>query len=266
MPKVDILDATGFGFGDKYNLNWKRGTQIRTVQSHVRLEVIMAVDENKRKIITAVETGGPYESEIEMLRKALKKLQPQKGLPFVADKGYDAVDIIESLLDRGFEPAIRIKETMRMSIKHPLRKLSNENWKRYGKIRCRVEQLFGSIKQKIGSSFKLLREDLARKASIACAILWNFWLLATYLFLLFLSGILHYGYAKDCGRFLEQPQHSSLSDFEWSDIFIYIRKGANGFDGVRRLREAGRVATLTATQNTSRARTRPRCLIEAAAH
>jgi hypothetical protein len=56
-----------------------------------------------------VETGGPYESEIEMLRKALKKLQPQKGLPFVADKGYDAVDIIESLLDRGFEPAIRIK-------------------------------------------------------------------------------------------------------------------------------------------------------------
>ena len=69
-----------------------RGTQIRIVQSHVRLEVIMVVDENKRRIITAVEAGGPYESEIEMLRKALKKLQPQKGLPFVADKGYDALD------------------------------------------------------------------------------------------------------------------------------------------------------------------------------
>ncbi|MFZ8859022.1 MAG: hypothetical protein ACO2PP_00735, partial [Thermocrinis sp.] len=88
----------------------------------------------------------------------------------------------------------------------PLRKLSNENWKRYGKMRYRVEQLFGSIKQKIGSSFKLLREDLARKAFIACAILWNFWVLATSLFLLFLSGILHYSYPKDCGRFLEQPQ------------------------------------------------------------
>ena len=85
------------------------------------------------------------------------------------------MDIIESLLDRGFEPAIRIKETMRMSIRHPLRKLSNENWGRYGKI--------------------LLREDLARKASVACAILWNFWVLATYLFFLFLSGILHYSYA-----------------------------------------------------------------------
>jgi len=72
-----IADATGFGFGNKSptpatpKLNWERGTQIRTVQSYVRLEVIMAVDENKRKIITAVETGGPYESEIEMLRTTL---------------------------------------------------------------------------------------------------------------------------------------------------------------------------------------------------
>ncbi|MFZ8860586.1 MAG: hypothetical protein ACO2PP_08820, partial [Thermocrinis sp.] len=105
---------------------------------------------------------------------------------------------------------------MRMSIRYPLRKLSNENWKRYGKMRYRVEQLFGSIKQKVGSSFKLLREDLARKASIACAILWNFWVLATYLFLLFLSGILQYSYAKGYDRFLEQPQkpknhHNNIS-------------------------------------------------------
>jgi hypothetical protein len=65
--------------------------------------------------------------------------------------------------------------------------------------------MFGSIKQKIGSSFNLLREDLARKASIACAILWNFYLLATSLFLLLLSCILYYNYAKRTCRFLEQP-------------------------------------------------------------
>jgi Mg2+-importing ATPase len=66
----------------------------------------------------------------------------------------------------------------------------------YGKMRYRVEQLFGSIKQKIGSSFKLLREDLARKASIACAILWNFWvaynLFIFFYFYYFCPGILHY--------------------------------------------------------------------------
>jgi len=95
---------------------------------------------------------------------------------------------------------------MRMSIRHLLRKLSKENWERYGKIRYSIEQMFGSIKQKIGSSFNLLREDLARKASIACAILWNFYLLATSLFLLLLSCILYYNYAKRTCRFLEQPQ------------------------------------------------------------
>jgi len=72
-----------------------------------------------------------------------------------------------------------------MSIRHPLRKLSSESWKRYGKMSYRIEQLFGSIKQKIGSSFKLLREDLSGKASLACAILWNFWVLATYYFCYF---------------------------------------------------------------------------------
>jgi len=58
-----------------------------------------------------------------------------------------------------------------------LRKPYNENWKRYGKMRY--------IKQKIGSSFKLLRKDLSRKASLACAILWNFWVLASYYFCYF---------------------------------------------------------------------------------
>ena len=93
-----------------------------------------------------------------------------------------------------------------MSIKHPLRKLSKENWERYGKVRYMVEQLFGSIKQKVGSSFNLLREDLARKTAIACAILWNFWLLVIYLFLFALSTALCFKpIFKVFGGFLEQP-------------------------------------------------------------
>jgi hypothetical protein len=71
---------------------------------------------------------------------------------------YDAVDIIENLLDRGLEPAVRIKEkTIRM--------------------RYRVEQLFDNIKQKIGSSFKLLREDLARKVSMLVLFFGTSWCL-----------------------------------------------------------------------------------------
>jgi hypothetical protein len=69
-----------------------------------------------------------------------------------------------------------------MSIKHPLRKLSNENWGRY-----KIGHRFCSIKQKIGSSFNLLREDLAQKVSIVCAAVWNFYLLGS----IFVIAILH---------------------------------------------------------------------------
>jgi hypothetical protein len=93
---------------------------------------------------------------------------------------------------------------MGISIKHPLRKLSNENWNRYGKVRYKIEHRFCSIKQKIGSSFNLLREDLAQKASIACDVLWNLYLLATSVCLFLLSCILYYNYAKTAGGFLEQ--------------------------------------------------------------
>ncbi len=181
--RIQCYDATGFAFGDKYNLKWQRGTEVRTVKSHVRLEVILAVDEEGKRVIMTVETGGPYASEIEMLRKAIERIQTSKKVPFIADKGYDAIDIIHKLLEKGFEPAIKIKETMRMSIKHPLRQLSKEDWVEYGRKRYIIEQIFGNIKQKLGSSFSVLREDIARKASIACAILWNFYILATSLFL-----------------------------------------------------------------------------------
>jgi hypothetical protein len=57
----------------------------------------------------------------------------------------------------------------------------------------------------LGSSFKLLREDLARRASIAYATLWNFYLLATSLFLLLPSCILYHSYVKRTCGFLKQP-------------------------------------------------------------
>jgi len=43
--KCYIADAEDFCFGDKYNVNWKRGRQIRTVRAYVRLEVVTVVDE-----------------------------------------------------------------------------------------------------------------------------------------------------------------------------------------------------------------------------
>jgi hypothetical protein len=43
-------------------------------------------------------------------------------IPFVGDKGFDAVDILERAKELGCELVIRMKETWRVGIKHPLRK------------------------------------------------------------------------------------------------------------------------------------------------
>jgi len=69
----------------------------------------------------------------------------------------DAIDIIQRVLELGYEPAIRVKKTFRMKIRHPVKKLSMENWKRYGGYRYRIEPLFGSIKLKLGSSLMGVR-------------------------------------------------------------------------------------------------------------
>jgi hypothetical protein len=73
-----------------------------------------------------------------MLNQILNKVVFIKGLPFIADKGYDSISIIQKILDTGLIPAIKIKQTLRIKIKHPLRQLSKENWLKYGKKRYRI--------------------------------------------------------------------------------------------------------------------------------
>jgi len=40
-----------------------------------------------------------------MLRKILNRIEKLKKVPFIADKGYDAVDIIQKVFDIGLVPA-----------------------------------------------------------------------------------------------------------------------------------------------------------------
>jgi hypothetical protein len=122
------------------------------------------------------ETGKAYASEIKMLNQILNK----QRTTFIADKGYDSISVIQKILDIGLIPAIKIKQTFRVKIKHPLRQLSKENWLKYGKKRYRIESLFGNIKNKANSVFKVKR----------WAILWNFYMILIYVFLFILSVLI----------------------------------------------------------------------------
>ncbi len=69
-----------------------------------------------------------------------------------------------------------------MGVKDPLRKMSLDNWRKYGRGRYRIEGVFGSIKQKLGSSFRVVREDISMKMALACALLWNLYMLVVWIY------------------------------------------------------------------------------------
>jgi hypothetical protein len=87
-------------------------------------------------------------------------------------------------------PSIKIKETFRKSVRHPLRKLSKENWERYGRGRYRVESVFGLMKQKLSLGFRLSGKMWLRR-----------WQLL----------VLSCGTSTCCGCFYFCPSSSSIS-------------------------------------------------------
>ena len=95
--KLLIVDGTGFSFNNLYPINFYRGTEIRKIQSHIRIVPIIALTSQGKRLVVIASTGGPYASEVKLL--------------------------IESLEKMGIPPAIRVKKTFRKGIKHPIRKV-----------------------------------------------------------------------------------------------------------------------------------------------
>jgi hypothetical protein len=117
-----MVDGTGYGFRDRYALKWFRGTEVRLVQSHVRLVLLVAVDD---KVVLGGAVGPPYASEVELLRRILARKSALPSLPLVGDRVYDSIDLLQQIQKLGAQPAIRIKTTWRYSIRHQLRQISH---------------------------------------------------------------------------------------------------------------------------------------------
>jgi len=111
--------------------------------------------------------------------------------------------VLERLKELGGEPCLQMKGTWQYGVKHPLRKESQKNWERWGKYRYRVEGFFGCMKQKVGSVFPLLREDLAMKRALAAAVLYNLSLLP-FILCFFLVLFISWFFVRNF-LFLEQP-------------------------------------------------------------
>jgi len=184
--KFLISDGTGFSYNEVYPLKFLRGLEIRRVKSHIRVVPIVGVTASGRRIIITAEAGGPYASEVKLLVNALKEADRNmlKAQSFIADRCYDSIEVMEQLVELGIRPAIKVKETFRKGIKHPLRKESAKLWEEIGVNRYLIESLFGTLKQTIGSHFRVRKEDIAQKRGLAVFVLYNMYLLITMLYFL----------------------------------------------------------------------------------
>jgi len=124
-----MVDGTGYGFRDRYALKWFRGTEVRLVQSHVRLVLLVAVDDKGKAVVLGGAVGSPYTSEVELLRRILARKSALPSLPLVGDRVYDSIDLLQQVQKLGAQPAIRIKTTWRYSIRHQLRQISHRGWR-----------------------------------------------------------------------------------------------------------------------------------------
>jgi hypothetical protein len=217
-----MVDGTGYGFRDRYALKWLRGTEVRLVQSHVRLVLLVAVDDKGKAVVLGEAVGPPYASEVELLRRILARKSALPSLPLVGDRVYDSIDLLQQIQKLGAQPAIRIKTTWRYSIRHQLRQISHRGWEKWGSQRYRIEGVFESIKIKVNSVFPLFREDLAMKRALAAAVLYNLNLLAILTIILIKAHIIicffvHTIYLYFFTYFSNTP-HTHLTDVLFSSI------------------------------------------------
>lgn len=115
-------------------MKFERGRKIRNIKSHVRVCAIVGLMRKERRIVLGVEGGKAYTSEINLFKSLLKYVK-FKGFYFIGDKGYDSIEIIREIKEKGVKDKFR-KKAKRYSMREDLYKK-----------RSRIESVLGSIKQ-----------------------------------------------------------------------------------------------------------------------
>lgn len=164
--RVFIVDGTGFSYYDVYPMKFFNGMDIRKIKTHVKVGALIGLAKNKRFVVSA-GAGKSYTGDTTLVQPLLEKLTPGQGY-VLGDKGFDSHRIMETIIKKGYCPAIDIKQGYLKKnvrkIKDPLRlqsKKNADNEKIYNK-RTLIEGLFGNIKQKLSSHVRVFKLEIAK--------------------------------------------------------------------------------------------------------
>lgn len=161
--RIFIVDGTGFSYHDVYPMKFFNGMDIRKIRTHVKVGALIGLAGGKRFVVSA-SAGRSYAGDTTLIQPLLEKLGHGKGY-ILGDKGFDSHHIMETIVKKGYRPAIDIKQGRRAkSIKDPLRlqsKKNADNPKIYSK-RTLIEGLFGNIKQKLSSHVRIFKLEIAK--------------------------------------------------------------------------------------------------------
>jgi hypothetical protein len=160
--RLFVVDGTGFSYHDIYPMQLHRGTEIRKIKSHVKIGALIGFVGKKRYVVSA-SAGKSYAGDTTLIQPLLENLEKGRG-NILGDKGFDSIQIMATILEKGYLPVIPIKGHRWHSAKDPMRIASNKRasvWRVY-KQRTLVEGLFGNIKQKLSSHIRIFKLEIAK--------------------------------------------------------------------------------------------------------
>ncbi len=161
--RVFVVDGTGFSYHDIYPMKLFNGMDIRKIKTHVKVGALIGLAGSKRFIVSA-GAGRSYAGDTTLVQPLLEKLALGKGY-VLGDKGFDSHRIMATIIEKGYSPAIDIKQgRLKTNIRDPLRiqsKKNADNPKIYNK-RMLIEGLFGNIKQKLSSHVRVFKLEIAK--------------------------------------------------------------------------------------------------------